>query len=92
MRNVLSELRSIWGPQPSIGERGRRSMKKKIKYTDEPMGELRMVKDFLPSPDQLVLKGKKVKGTIPLSRESCEKPLPGDSKKCREGNRDDVRG
>ena len=92
MRNVLSELRSIWGPQPSIGERGRRSMRKKKEYTDEPMGELRMVKDFLPSPDQLVLKGKKVKGTIPLSRESCEKPLPVDTKKCREGNRDDVRG
>jgi len=31
-------------------------MKNKIKYTDEPMGELRVVKDFLPPPDQLVLK------------------------------------
>ena len=67
-------------------------MKRRIKYTDEPMGELKTVKDFLPSPGQLGLKGKKVKGTIPLSRESCEKPLPVDTKKCREGNRDDVRG
>ena len=29
---------------------------KKIVYTDEPMGRLRLVKDFLPPPDQLVLK------------------------------------
>ena len=47
-------------------------MKRRIKYTDEPMGELRMVKDFLPSPDQLVLKEDKVKVTISLSRESVE--------------------
>ena len=30
-------------------------MKSKIKYTDEPMGELKVVKDFLPPPDQLAL-------------------------------------
>ena len=29
---------------------------KKIKYTDEPIGELKVVKDILPPPDQLVLK------------------------------------
>jgi len=38
-----------------IGEKGGRSMKSKIKYTDEPMGELRVVKDFLPPPDQFSL-------------------------------------
>ncbi|MDP3016231.1 MAG: CopG family transcriptional regulator, partial [Deltaproteobacteria bacterium] len=31
-------------------------MKSKIKYTEEPMGKLMVVKDFLPAPDQLVLK------------------------------------
>ena len=31
-------------------------MKRKIKYTDEPMGKLKVVNDFLPPPDQLVLK------------------------------------
>ena len=31
-------------------------MKRKIKYTDEPMGKLKAVNDFLPPPDQLVLK------------------------------------
>ena len=45
-------------------------MKSKIKYTDEPMGELRVVKDFLPSPDQLVLKEDNVKVTISLSKSS----------------------
>jgi len=36
-------------------------MKKKIKYTDEPMGEVREIKDFLPLPDKLVLRDEKVK-------------------------------
>jgi predicted DNA binding CopG/RHH family protein len=47
-------------------------MKRRIKYTDEPVGELRVIKDFLPSPDQLALKEEKVKVTISLSRESVE--------------------
>jgi len=34
------------------------------------MGELRVVKDFLPSPDQLVLKEDNVKVTISLSKSS----------------------
>jgi predicted DNA binding CopG/RHH family protein len=45
-------------------------MKNKIEYTDEPMGELRIVKDFLPPPDQLVLKEDNVKVTIALSKAS----------------------
>ncbi len=47
-------------------------MKTRIKYTDEPMGELKIVKDFLPPPDQLVLKEDKVKVTISLSKGSIE--------------------
>ena len=47
-------------------------MKKKIKYTDEPMGELEIVKDFLPSPSQLVLKEKNVKVTINLKGSSID--------------------
>jgi hypothetical protein len=42
----------------AIGEKEGRSMKSKIKYADEPMEELRVIKDFLPPPDQLVLKDK----------------------------------
>ena len=45
-------------------------MKTKIKYTEEPMGELKIIKDFLPSPDQLVLKEENVKVTISLKKSS----------------------
>jgi len=31
-------------------------MKSKIKYSDESMGQLKIVPDFLPPPDQLLLK------------------------------------
>jgi hypothetical protein len=55
-----------------IGEKGGRSMKSKIRYTDEPMGELRVVKDFLPPPDQLVLREENVKVTIALKKSSVE--------------------
>jgi predicted DNA binding CopG/RHH family protein len=47
-------------------------MKKKIRYTDEPMGKLRVVKDFLPPPDRLVLKEDNVKITISLSKSSID--------------------
>ena len=47
-------------------------MKKKIKYTIEPMGDVRLVKDFLPSPEQLAFKEDKVKVTLSLSRTSLE--------------------
>jgi len=36
------------------------------------MGRTRVVKDFLPSPDQLAFKEQKVKVTISLSRASLE--------------------
>jgi len=47
-------------------------MKSKIKYTNEPMSELRVVKDFLPPPDQLVLKEENVKVTIALKKSSID--------------------
>lgn len=47
-------------------------MKTKIKYTEEPMGNLRIIKDFLPPPDQLVLKEDNVKVTISLKKSSIE--------------------
>ncbi len=36
-------------------------MRKRTKYTDEPLGELMVVKDTLPSPVQLVLREENVK-------------------------------
>ncbi len=47
-------------------------MKGRIKYTDEPMGELKIIRDFLPPPEQLVLKEDKVKVTISLSKSSID--------------------
>jgi predicted DNA binding CopG/RHH family protein len=47
-------------------------MRSKIRYTDEPMGELRIIKDFLPPPDRLVLKEENVKITIALKKSSVE--------------------
>jgi predicted DNA binding CopG/RHH family protein len=47
-------------------------MKTKIKYTDEPMGELKVVKDFLPKPEQLALKEENIKITISLNKSSVE--------------------
>jgi hypothetical protein len=43
-------------------------MRNKTKYTDESMGELRVIKDFLPPPDQLVLKEENVKITLSLKK------------------------
>jgi predicted DNA binding CopG/RHH family protein len=53
-----------------IGEKEGRYMKTKIKYTEEPMGDLKIVKDFLPPPDQLVLREDNVKVTISLKKSS----------------------
>ncbi len=47
-------------------------MKKKIKYADEPMENIKVIPDFLPSPDQLAFKQETVKVTITLSKNSVE--------------------
>ena len=54
----------------AIGEKEGKSMKTKTKYTEEPMGNLRVVKDVLPPPDKLVLKEDNVKVTISLKKSS----------------------
>lgn len=55
-----------------IGKKGGRYMKSKKKYTDEPMGKLRVIEDFIPPPDQLVLKEENVKVTISLKKSSID--------------------
>lgn len=57
---------------PDIGGKARKYMKKKIKYTDEPIGKVKVVTDFLPSPEELVLKDETVKVTISLSKTSVD--------------------
>ncbi len=44
----------------------------KVKYTDEPLGKLRVVDDFLPAPENLVFKEENVKVTITLSKSSID--------------------
>jgi len=45
-------------------------MKKKIKYTDEPLGNVRVIDDFLPSPSELAFNEDQIKVTIGLSKTS----------------------
>ena len=47
-------------------------MKNRIKYTDEKLGEIRVIQDFLPSPEELAFKEEKVKITISLSKASLD--------------------
>ena len=45
-------------------------MNKAIKYSNEPIGDIKLVPDFLPSPKELALKNQNTKVTISLSSES----------------------
>jgi hypothetical protein len=47
-------------------------MKRTPKYRDEPLGTVRLVADFLPPPEELVLRDDAVKVTIGLSRHSVD--------------------
>jgi predicted DNA binding CopG/RHH family protein len=47
-------------------------MSTKIKYTDGPIGEVKLVRDALPSPSELVFRDEQVKVTIGLSKSSVE--------------------
>ena len=45
-------------------------MSRQIQYTDEPLGDINVIVDFLPSPKELALKSRNTKVTISLSTES----------------------
>ena len=47
-------------------------MKNKISYSDGPMEDVRVVADFLPTPEELVFREETVKVTIALSKASVE--------------------
>ena len=47
-------------------------MSAKIKYTDEPLGNPKVVPDFLPRPEDLVFRDEGVKVTIALSKRSVD--------------------
>ena len=45
---------------------------KRITYTKGDIGDVRVIEDFLPPPDQLLFKDEEVKVTLPLKRRSLE--------------------
>ncbi len=47
-------------------------MNARIKYTNEPMGRPKVIRDFLPSPEQLAFREEEVKITFTLSKKSVE--------------------
>jgi predicted DNA binding CopG/RHH family protein len=56
-----------------IGERGNIFMKKKtIKYKNKSIGKVKVINDFLPRPEDLVLKEETVKVTLSLTKSTVD--------------------
>jgi predicted DNA binding CopG/RHH family protein len=53
-----------------IGVKVKKLMSKQIQYSEEPMNDIKLVTDFLPSPSELALKSQNTKITISLSSDS----------------------
>ncbi len=47
-------------------------MNKKTKYSDGPLGDVKIIKDFLPPPSELAFKEEQEKVTIALSKSSVD--------------------
>ncbi len=47
-------------------------MKRKITYTNEPLGDIEVIPDFLPPPAELAFREEGVKVTLALSKKSVE--------------------
>lgn len=47
-------------------------MSAKIRYTNEPLGEPKVIRDFLPPPEELAFREEGVKVTLALSKRSVE--------------------
>ena len=47
-------------------------MKKKIRYANGPSGEVKVIRDFLPPPEELAFKEEQIKVTIGLSKSSVD--------------------
>ena len=45
-------------------------MNERIKYTDEPIGKVAVIPDFLPSPEELAFREEGIKVTLALSKKS----------------------
>ena len=49
---------------PTTGAKEKQSMRAKIKYTNEPLGDVKVIADFLPSPAELAFNEESVKVTL----------------------------
>ncbi len=58
--------------EQDIGEKEMKYMKKQIKYSDEKIGKVEIVKDFLPKPEDLIFKEGTIKITLNLSKSSVD--------------------
>ena len=67
----IEKIKSV-SSERDIGGKVRKLMSRQIQYTDEPIGDFKVVADFLPSPDELRLKNENTKITISLSKESVD--------------------
>ena len=47
-------------------------MSAKINYTNEPLGRIQVIKNFLPSPEELAVREEGVKVTLALSKKSVD--------------------
>ena len=47
-------------------------MNKTINYINEPIGDIKIIEDFLPPPKDLIFKEENIKITISLTKESIE--------------------
>ena len=47
-------------------------MKKKISYINEPLGEVEVIRDFLPPPSELAFREEGIKVTLALSKSSVD--------------------
>lgn len=47
-------------------------MNTKIKHRDEPLGEIRVIPDFLPSPAEVAFRDEGIKVTLALSKKSVD--------------------
>jgi predicted DNA binding CopG/RHH family protein len=57
---------------PVTGAKAGAFMSKKINYSDGPIDEVKVIRDFLPPPAELAFREETVKVTIALSRASVE--------------------
>jgi predicted DNA binding CopG/RHH family protein len=55
-----------------IGAKEKQFMKTKIKYSNERMGKIEVIEDFLPSPAELAFREVGVKVTLALSKKSVD--------------------